>query len=247
MLPSQFRESMSASLGIAALGGVPVPSDSVFLLRIARQPPSKTVYQRLLKPFPSIMLEAGNDTSVDLFVEVSLVRADSEQELSADLLEGVRLVNISNGVFATFKKLKINHTSQMQGCQFKLRFSLKRFCGTTYQPLAASVMSEPIEVFSHTQYLTTAKGDAPEPPVISEILPPAGASGQATRCVVIGGNFIHTPYLRVRFGGTDVAPQFHESGTLICNTPPMAPGAVLVSVSNDGVSYCATTVTFCFV
>lgn len=48
----------------------PQPDPNVFRLRIARQPPSKTVYQRILKPFPSVMLVSGNDSGILLLPNI---------------------------------------------------------------------------------------------------------------------------------------------------------------------------------
>ncbi len=46
---------------------------------------------------------------------MALIRSDSELELPMTL-EGNKIVRISTGIFATFKKLKILSTSQMQVC-----------------------------------------------------------------------------------------------------------------------------------
>jgi len=102
--------------------------DMTYQLRIARQPPARTVYQRILKPFPAVMLSGGNfDASSmnNLFVEAALLRTDSDVEIPT-ILEGNKIVRISNGAFATFKKLKILATSQQQGTLFRLRFTLKK-------------------------------------------------------------------------------------------------------------------------
>jgi hypothetical protein len=42
-------------------------------------------------------------------------------------VDGNRIVRITNGVFAAFKKLKILSTSQQQGTLFRLRFTLKKY------------------------------------------------------------------------------------------------------------------------
>lgn len=134
-------------------------SDMIFSnyqLRLARQPPGKTVYQRILKPFPAVMLIITGPQDIsnsNLFVEATLLRSDSDVELS-QCLEGNRIVRISNGVFATFKKLKILSTSQQQGTLFRLKFTLKRYVGNVFEVVNnCSVTSTPIEVFSHTLYL----------------------------------------------------------------------------------------------
>lgn len=129
-----------------------------YQLRIARQPPGRTVYQRILKPFPAVMLVGGTAhmeaPNTNLFVEATLLRSDSDVELPL-CIEGNRIVRISNGVFATFKKLKILSTSQQQGTLFRLKFVLKRYVGNVFEQIPhAHVISNPIEVFSHTLYLT---------------------------------------------------------------------------------------------
>lgn len=103
------------------------------------------------------MLNGGNNdinpTNSNLFVEASLLRSDSDIELST-CIEGNRVVRISHGVFATFRKLKILSTSQQQGTLFRLKFTLKRYVGNIFELInSASAISEPIEVFSHTLYL----------------------------------------------------------------------------------------------
>jgi hypothetical protein len=220
-------------------------------LRIARQPPPKTVYQRILKPPPSVMLVgpgAQGGALSNYFVEASLVRSDSDAELPA-CIDGTRVERVSNGVFATFKKLKLLSTSQQQGTLFRLKFVLKKYVGNVFQVLPKScVYSEPIEVFSHTQYLNERQ-DAPDAVKITEVLPPSGTPG--TRLVILGGNFVNGPTLRARFGQTEVVPTFHEKGTLICTVPPRTPGTLpgntLVSVSNDGVRYSDSKVFFMYV
>jgi len=60
------------------------------------------------------MLLTGQDNDTNLFVEAQLLRSDNEVALP-QCVDGNRVVRISNGVFATFKKLKILSTSQQQG------------------------------------------------------------------------------------------------------------------------------------
>ncbi len=102
-----------------------------------------------------MLVGANADTSnTNLFVEATLLRSDSDAELPQSI-EGNRIVRISNGVFATFKKLKILSTSQQQGTLFRLRFTLKRYIGNVFEQIpTASAISNPIEVFSHTLYLS---------------------------------------------------------------------------------------------
>lgn len=157
-----------------------------------------------------MLVVPGNEVAhSNLFVEATLLRSDSEVELPL-CIEGNRIVRISNGVFATFKKLKILSTSQQQGTLFRLRFTLKKYVGNVFETiLTAVVTSNPIEVFSHTLYLTekqegnaererrlTAAGAPPPPPSVHEVLPPHGPPG--TRVVILGANFVHSPQLQVR-------------------------------------------------
>jgi hypothetical protein len=64
----------------------------------------------------------------------------------------------SEGVYtATFKKLKILSTSQqLQGILFRLKFTLKKYAGSNFTAITTpncDVVSHPVEVFSHSQYL----------------------------------------------------------------------------------------------
>jgi len=63
------------------------------------------------------MLLTGQDNDTNLFVEAQLLRSDNEVALP-QCVDGNRVVRISNGVFATFKKLKILSTSQQQGMAY---------------------------------------------------------------------------------------------------------------------------------
>eukprot|EP01120_Amphizonella_sp_Union-15-10_P003170 TRINITY_DN1354_c0_g2_i1.p1 TRINITY_DN1354_c0_g2~~TRINITY_DN1354_c0_g2_i1.p1 ORF type:complete len:615 (-),score=76.33 TRINITY_DN1354_c0_g2_i1:170-2014(-) len=237
--------SLSFSHGQLDLSNFDSPE---FQLRIVKQPPAKTVYQRILKPFPSIMLlgPGANENNNNLFVEASLLRSDSDIDLPL-CLDGNRIIRISGGVFATFKKLKILSTSQQQGTLFRLKFQLKKYVGNVFEILpAVFVTSNPIEVFSHTHYLSERK-NSPPPPNVTEILPNHGSSTGNTRVAILGSNFFSSPNLRVRFGDSVVTATFHESGTLICTTPPCnGEKVVKVRVSNDGKDFCQTFATFSY-
>src|SRR3546814_1093482 len=89
-----------------------------FQIRIARQPPAKTVYQRILKPFPTVMLLSGQDNDSNLFVEATLLRSDNEvkgpypQRSEEHTSELQSLMRISYAVFCWKKKtnkIKIKH------------------------------------------------------------------------------------------------------------------------------------------
>jgi len=159
-------------------------SQNQLQIQIVTQPPLKTVYQRILKPFPTISLlckppgnaaqsntpwlKGQNSQDHDLshldldtlFVEASLRRGDNGKKLP-ECIDGICVVRFerinSYGVFATFKKLKILSTSQqLQGTLLRLEFTLKRYSGNSLEMVEVpncSIVSHPIEVFSHTQYL----------------------------------------------------------------------------------------------
>ena len=150
---AQIKENCNAATPVAN-GATP----NVFGLRISKQPPQKLVYQRITKPYPMIMVECiDHEKEKNLYVDASLIRSDTEDEIKHSSLEGTRIVRVT-GNFATFKKLKIMTTSQMQGTYFRLKFSLKRYNGKEFHDAGVSVISHPIEVFSHSQYITPKKG-----------------------------------------------------------------------------------------
>eukprot|EP01088_Endostelium_zonatum_P020184 TRINITY_DN729_c0_g2_i1.p1 TRINITY_DN729_c0_g2~~TRINITY_DN729_c0_g2_i1.p1 ORF type:complete len:770 (-),score=235.30 TRINITY_DN729_c0_g2_i1:710-3019(-) len=220
-----------------------------YSLRILRQPPSQTVYQRILKPFPSVLLSSFSSAgdSPGLFLEAEIIRSDVDQPIPS-CLEGTRVVRISESMFAAYKRLKIQSTSQQQGTHFRLKFTLKRYSGGVFESFTPNVfvISNLIEVFSHTQYLnekgTTA---AINLPTIEEVLPATGAVGGGSRVVVLGQGFVNGNKLRVKFGKTEVPATWHEAGTLIVVTPRSeGKGRVEVSVTNDGVNYCPSNTFF---
>jgi len=194
------------------------------------------------------MLVGGSNDAINnnLFVEASLMRSDSDVELPT-CIEGNRIVRISNGVFAVFKKLKILSTSQQQGTLFRLKFTLKRYVGNVFEQIATAVtVTNPIEVFSHTLYLSERPEVAPAPPIVHEILPTSGSFG--TRAVILGINFVNNPNLKVRLGDFEIPNQFHEQGTLIVTLPSLPKSGMMpVRVSNDGSNYCETKVFFTYI
>lgn len=221
-------------------------------LRIQKQPPAQTVYQRIVKPFPALALVTTGATAAaaaqfNLFVEASVIRADSEKELPL-CLDGSRVIRIQAGALATYRKLKILATTAQQGCLFRLRFQLKRYEGNQFYTVPGAVcISNPIEVFSHTYYLTNRKKNAPPPPPsVTEVLParlPAHG-GAAQRIVILGAGFVDNAALRVRVGDAVVRPVFHENKTLIVTLPTsLERGSHVVSVANDGKDFCASSVT----
>lgn len=73
--------------------------DGTVSLKIARQPPSRTVYQRILKPFPSVMLLGATPAnSQNMFIEAALYKADTDVELPS-YLEGTKVVQVRSYLF----------------------------------------------------------------------------------------------------------------------------------------------------
>eukprot|EP01094_Clydonella_sp_ATCC50884_P007342 TRINITY_DN16519_c0_g1_i1.p1 TRINITY_DN16519_c0_g1~~TRINITY_DN16519_c0_g1_i1.p1 ORF type:complete len:586 (+),score=114.74 TRINITY_DN16519_c0_g1_i1:217-1758(+) len=207
-------------------------------IRIIEQPPSQTVYQRLLKPHPKVMLE--NATSDDLWVEARLIRQDSEREIEGKCVDGTTTHHISRGKVAVFGKLKLMFTSQQQGTLFRLKFVLKRYTGTGFEEIpSGTAISNPIEVFSHSHYIKRPRHATP--PVINEVLPNFAHAGQSSRVCIIGSNFNNSMTICVRIGDVVLSGQdaaFHGTGTLLVNAPPLPSGTYGLSVSNDGSNFC---------
>eukprot|EP01102_Stenamoeba_stenopodia_P001918 TRINITY_DN11733_c0_g1_i1.p1 TRINITY_DN11733_c0_g1~~TRINITY_DN11733_c0_g1_i1.p1 ORF type:complete len:485 (+),score=80.75 TRINITY_DN11733_c0_g1_i1:126-1580(+) len=203
-------------------------------ITIARHPPAKTVYQRILKPHPAISLTGtGAEAIPNLFVEATLIKSDQDVEVPS-ILDGNKVVRIANGTFATFKKLKILSTSQQQGTLFRIKFVLKRYVGNSFEIIPnGTIYSNPIEVFSHTVYLNEKGDSSAPPPHVTEVIPSFGPSSGNARVVILGSGFLNNPNLVVRFGNIEVKPGFHESGTLTAYAPPCPPGIVAVTVAND--------------
>lgn len=218
--------------------------DVKFQLRIVVQPASKTVYQRILRPHPTVMLE-GAEPGANYFVGVTLVLKKSPTEPLA-CFTGNSNMKISNGVYASFKKLKITMTTtQMQsendGGLFMLRFQLKTFNGNSFADVpGVFVLSNEVEVFSHTHYLTNKKkGYHPAAPTVADCIPQTVRTIGGEKLVLLGSNFVRNPALRVRFSvegmaDVEVPANFHEAGTLWVCVPSMTAGQYIVSASNDG-------------
>ncbi len=205
-------------------------------MRIVVQPSPKTVYQRILRPYPAVMLE-GAEAGANFFVDVTLCTADSEDALAC--FSGNTKTKISNGLFATFNRLKITSTTQQIGALFRLRFQLKSFNGVSFADVPdVYALSNPVEVFSHTHYLNNKKkGFRPAPPVISDIIPAMVRTQGGCKLVLLGSNYIKCPQLKVKIGAVEVPANYHEAGTLWVIVPPMAPGRYAVSVANDGLFF----------
>jgi len=133
-----------------------------YRLQMVRQPPSKTVYMRILKPFPRVKLygrsqkaivppkylpgqQGGSTDDQNLFLHAELVNWRTGEALQT-LLDGskeVRLIpeeerNTDGSMVtvhhATFQKLKILTSSHHAGCIFALKFKLHRATNDDWDP-----------------------------------------------------------------------------------------------------------------
>lgn len=236
---SNFRskvKNLHDDVGMGSLQSHMSAENMGFRLIIQKQPPSETVYQRILKPPPTLMVTCPSN-SYNLFIEVALLRSDTLQEMP-QCLEGTKSVPITTNSqygqhhqYGVFNKLKISATSLQQGSLFSLKFTLKKFEDSVFVPVPEIfVISKPFEVFSHTCYLNPKANIQPsfdmkeiiatKKCLIHEIIPPYGSCVGNQRIVIIGNNFINSDFLVVRFGTYLLKPIFHEPGTLICVTPP---------------------------
>jgi hypothetical protein len=148
-----------------------VPVDSPKLqLKLLKQCDDKTVYHKILKPYPTLEL-IGGDNVHELKVQAELYKhtehpSDADEQLP--YLEGERVVGFESGrqCYAYFKKLKFSGTStQIGGAPFMLKFQVVRdvVVGELHRVVAVpglAVYSKPIFVYSHTTYL---KGLGPKP------------------------------------------------------------------------------------
>lgn len=189
-------------------------------LRVINQPPSKCVYNRVLKPWPKV--EIVGSTLDYLTVAVSVVRSN-DQTIDKYLLAGITEVNVSKSS-AIFKRLKLTKTShQENNTLFFLKFDLVKtnHCGVGVKArhVLCTTYSNPIEVFSHSSLLRQSRLSQLSPfppPEISEIIPPYGSDGD--RVAILGQNFL--PNQLVQFGSVPVVPDYITDGTLVCSVPP---------------------------
>ncbi|PRP85132.1 IPT/TIG domain-containing protein [Planoprotostelium fungivorum] len=143
-------------------------------LQILQHPPTQAVYQRILRPFPTVAVVGASHlkTTNNLFVEVSLLRQHEQGNTTTETngksnpdkkhLIGGQLVQRSewgpnpDKLIVVFRKLKIlTTTAQQGGSFFVLKFILKRYVDNNFEvvPGVALAISDPMEVFSHTLYL----------------------------------------------------------------------------------------------
>eukprot|EP01119_Soliformovum_irregulare_P015772 TRINITY_DN4494_c0_g1_i1.p1 TRINITY_DN4494_c0_g1~~TRINITY_DN4494_c0_g1_i1.p1 ORF type:complete len:326 (-),score=84.37 TRINITY_DN4494_c0_g1_i1:265-1242(-) len=161
-------------------------------LRVLQQPPNQAVYQRILRPFPTVAVLGVSSLGQNnnLFVEVSLLKQDEHD--AQTFYQGVYPISKSNSpleekknliggqlvqrseagsspdsLVVVFRKLKIlTTTAQQGGAFFLLKFVLKRYVDNSFEtvPNVTCAISDPIEVFSHTLYLKgRPKTNSPSP------------------------------------------------------------------------------------
>jgi len=168
-VPPTKMESASPLVGFPSVvsrnyvgspSGMGIDSSKI-TLSLQQQPPERTVYLKILKPFPVVKLnfsalpqsEDDKKQLSRLFVEASLVRQQSGEDISS-CLEGTRMVQVI-GMNAVFRKLKILCTSQQQNSNMCIKFSLFQFTSSGCEHCPGCVItSQPIEVYSHPVYLS---------------------------------------------------------------------------------------------
>lgn len=213
-------------------------------LQILEQPPEKSVYKRNLKPNPMVVINGEQINDNNLYVVPVLVRCDTFSEEPKYLI-GNRPVRVANGRVLTFRKLKITTTShQQQETLFCIKFDLRKYTKDDEYILLDSIYSTPISVLSHS---TQMKPVPTVSAVVTEAVPACGDSNGGTRVAIIGGSFVDSPAIRVKFDSVEVVPTFHGPGTLICVTPQHPPGTVVVKVANTPKKWSETQTNFTYV
>ncbi|KAM9960468.1 hypothetical protein ACTFIW_009609 [Dictyostelium discoideum] len=228
-----------------------LPNPNKLEVRIVEQPPEKAIYKRNVKPAPSVVFDGDSKLlNGNYYVHVALLRCTDFIEEPTFLNGASKPFKIGCGKVVTFKKLKILVTSHQQGeTLFCFRFDLRCYTSDpetnpTDFTVVSSVQTNPISVLSHsTQLKSTAIADLPK---VTEIFPLNGPATGGTRIALLGSNFADTPATRVKFGNTEVVPEFYSNGTLLCFAPEHAPGPVEVKVSNSANSWSVTMCTFTY-
>jgi hypothetical protein len=239
-------------------------------LRLIRQSDPCIVYQRIVKPFPTLALStklARGDYTVDatlinrfcesrfsyaaLFVFAKSRSCDEEVDR---YLWGTKRVLISASDehhLVVFKRLKILITSQQAGSLFRLKFLLKQ--GNT---IIASVLSSPIEVVSHSQYLkgssfvgslvrsfvrwlliSAAREPAIAAPLIEHVVPNCAA--QSSPIAIVGRNLEGCSVL---LDNAELKPLF-SSASVIIVPAPSAEGRVALTVTNSNLTSTRAEIT----
>jgi len=212
------------------------------------EPDEAVVYRRNVKAHPTLQVTVPAAARADYVVTVVLVRCDINSELADKIESGGEELSVKGGS-VSFKKIKIAITShQTSETMFALRFKLVH---RTTRAVEAMIQSRPFIVVSHTSQVSGVKRSNAEivdiaVPAVQECIPPSGPASGGTRIALLGGDFVESPSLVVRFGNTIVPASMRSAGTLLLRAPPHEQGAVEVRVSNDNSSWSATAATFVF-
>lgn len=244
----------SVSTGIPLKFGETDSTDSTptFSLTVTEQPPDRCVYKRNVKPGPTVVAVGGDDTELEanIWCFAILVRCDTDEDCPS-FLTGNPPTRLTPSRTFDWKRLKVMVTSHQQNeTMFALRFELRRFPDnanpedpTCPFEILAHVSTNPILVLSHS---TQLRVPIEALPTVTEVVPASGPTTGFTRVAILGRDFVESPTTRVRFGNTEVHPNFHGPKTLICRTPPHVTGRVEVRVCNDPNGWSISCGTFYF-
>ena len=217
-------------------------------LTIVEEPDEAVVYRRNVKQHPTLQVTLPAGVAAQYVVTVDLVRCDTNVEVTDKIESGGEDQGCKGGVVA-FKKIKIAITShQTSETLFALRFKLRH---RETRKIEAVVQSRPFQIVSHTSQISGVKRTLNETveiavPAVQECIPPSGPAKGGTRIALLGGDFVGSPALTVRFGNTVVPASMRSTGTLLLHAPAHEQGAVEVRVSNDNSNWSATATTFVF-
>lgn len=217
-------------------------------LTFVDEPDEAVVYRRNVKQHPVLHVTCPVAEAAHYVVTLDLVRCDTNEEVTHMVESGREEQSVSGGV-VSFKKIKISTTSHQLGeSMFALRFKLTH---RRTRVVEAQVQSRPFVVVSHSSQISSVRRENQEQllipvPAVQECIPPAGPTVGGTRIALLGGDFVSSPALCVRFGDTVVPASMRSAGTLLLRTPAHEHGAVEVRVSNDNASWSSTTTTFVF-
>jgi hypothetical protein len=238
-----FNPVNTVTAGITVdLGEVSTPhseSASTFQLTVTEQPPDRCVYKRNVKPGPTVVVYGGDDSELEsnIWMFAILTRCDTDEDCPT-FLTGNPPTRLTPSRTFEWKRLKVMVTSHQQNeTMFALRFELRRYAeGANVEDpsfpfeVLSQVSTNPVLVLSHSTQLRVPIEALPS---VVEVIPPSGTISGFTRVAILGRDFVESPTTRVRFGNTEVHPNFHGPKTLICRTPPHASGRVEVRVCND--------------
>lgn len=189
-------------------------SDSLNLT-LTNAPNSCIVYQRIVKPFPTVTVSNKLKNNGEYFVDVDLL--DNKNEEITELLGGTKRVAVPwNHGSVTFRKLKVLVTSQQRGSLLRLRFSLKQVTAAG-AVLLATVTSLPIEVVSHTQYLRKDGDHEPvacRAPQVEHVVP--SAAKPDSPIAIIGCDLQNA---RVFFNEVEAHSVFQNGSAIVVNVP----------------------------